>query len=138
MLCAWFITRYKLLRYRVYSFTSYKEEIGEKHIFLAFSRLEHIVYKTNLPTRNIYSSILLLNFVWIKSFIWRVDEPESLPMLMWISILIYSETSQISLMDAWLPLSPFSPTSPTNKKETSMFIRSPDLNWNRQNMDTVS
>lgn len=32
MLCAWFITRYKLLRDRLYSFTTYKEEIRKKYI----------------------------------------------------------------------------------------------------------
>lgn len=117
MLYAWFMTRYKLLRDRVYSSTTYKEKIRKKmYIFSIFSsRAARLYIKRICPLEIYIPQCLLLNFVWIKSFIWRVDEPESLPMLMWISILIYSETGQISLMDAWLPLSPFSPTSPTNK-----------------------
>ena len=87
-----------------------------------FSRFDHNTSKNDfLSFQNIYSSMLLFNFVWIKRFIWRIDE-QGKPSVDAMNIdQNFPDNGQISLMNAWLPLSPFSPRSPESKKK---------LQWN--------
>lgn len=91
--------------------------------FLFSFRFDHNTSKNDfLSFQNIYSSMLLLNFVWIKRFIWRIDE-QGKPSVDAMNIdQNFPDTGQISLMNAWLPLSPFSPRSPESRKK---------LRWNR-------